>query len=94
MCWRSSRDAAEHDELKRRQDGFLLNFRGATVKIDPLLGGFDMPIIVEFGLAPEAVPRPEAFLISRSDNDHYSIHTCRRLAPVIARSTALAKSTR
>jgi L-ascorbate metabolism protein UlaG (beta-lactamase superfamily) len=62
--------------------GFLLNSRGTTVMIDPLLGGFDMPVIIDFPIAAEAVPRLDAVLVTHSDNDHYSMPTCRQLAPV------------
>ena len=32
--------------------GFLVNSRGTTIMIDPLLGGFDMPIMIEMPLSP------------------------------------------
>jgi L-ascorbate metabolism protein UlaG (beta-lactamase superfamily) len=62
--------------------GFLINARGTTVMIDPLLGGFDMPVMIDFPIAPETVPGLDAVLITHSDNDHYSVTTCRRLAPI------------
>jgi L-ascorbate metabolism protein UlaG (beta-lactamase superfamily) len=62
--------------------GFLLNTRGTTLMIDPLLGGFDMPVMIDFPVAADAVPRLDAVLITHSDNDHYSVPTCRQLAPV------------
>ncbi|HYI59405.1 MAG TPA: MBL fold metallo-hydrolase [Microlunatus sp.] len=64
--------------------GFLLNSRGTTVMIDPLLGGFDMPVMIDFPIQAGAVPRLDAVLITHSDNDHYSVPTCRQLAPVTA----------
>lgn len=65
--------------------GFLVNARGTTVMIDPLLGGFDMPVLIEFPIAAPAVPRLDAVLVTHSDNDHYSVPTCRELAPVTGR---------
>lgn len=62
--------------------GFLMNSRGTTVMIDPLLGDFDMPVLIDFPIAADAVPHLDAVLITHSDNDHYSVPTCRRLAPV------------
>jgi L-ascorbate metabolism protein UlaG (beta-lactamase superfamily) len=62
--------------------GFLLNSRDTTVMIDPLLGGFDMPVLIDFPIATEAVPRLDAVLVTHSDNDHYSVPTCRQLAPI------------
>lgn len=62
--------------------GFLINSRGTTIMIDPLLKGFDMPIMIDFPIATEDVPRLSAVLVTHSDNDHYSIPTNRDLAAV------------
>ena len=62
--------------------GFLINSRGTTVMVDPLLGGFDMPVLIEFPIASAEVPRLDAVLVTHSDNDHYSVPTCRELAGV------------
>src|SRR3954468_24730798 len=64
--------------------GFLINARGTTVMIDPLLGGFDMRVMIDFPIAPSDVPRLDAILVPHSDNDHYSVPTCRDLAEVSA----------
>ena len=56
--------------------GFFINSRGTTLMIDPLLGGFDMPIMIEFPIKTSEVPRLDAVLITHSDNDHYSVPTC------------------
>src|SRR3954451_22424542 len=66
--------------------GFLINSRGTTLMVDPLLGGFDMPVMIDFPIAPDEVPRLDAVLVTHSDNDHYSVPTCRRLAPLTATS--------
>ena len=62
--------------------GFLLTSRGTSLMIDPLLGGFDMPVLIDFPIAAAAVPRLDAVLVTHSDNDHFSRPTCRELAPV------------
>jgi hypothetical protein len=62
--------------------GFLINSRGTTLMVDPLLGGFDMPMMIEFPIAAADVPKLDAVLITHSDNDHYSVPTCRDLARV------------
>jgi L-ascorbate metabolism protein UlaG (beta-lactamase superfamily) len=62
--------------------GFLINSRGTTIMVDPLLGGFDMPVMIEMPIAAEDVPRLDAILVTHSDNDHYSVPTCRDLAGV------------
>ncbi len=62
--------------------GFFINSRGTTLMIDPLLEGFDMPIMIDMPILPKEVPHLDAVLITHSDTDHYSIVTCRDLKPV------------
>jgi glyoxylase-like metal-dependent hydrolase (beta-lactamase superfamily II) len=62
--------------------GFLINSRGTTLMVDPLLEGFDMPIMIDMPIAAKDVPELDAILVTHSDNDHYSVPTCRVLAPV------------
>ncbi len=62
--------------------GFLINNRGTTLMLDPLLEGFDMPLLIEMPIAPKEVPHLDAILVTHSDNDHYSIPTCRDLSSV------------
>jgi L-ascorbate metabolism protein UlaG (beta-lactamase superfamily) len=73
-----------HDTVLRwlGMAGFPINSRGTTMMIDPLLGGFDMPVMIEFPITAADVPRLDAVLVTHSDNDHYSIPTCRDLAGV------------
>lgn len=53
--------------------------------IDPVLSGFDMPLLIDMPLAASQVPGLEAVLLTHCDNDHYSRSTCRDLAPVASR---------
>ena len=62
--------------------GFLINSRGTTLMVDPLLGGFDMPLLIDFPIAAADVPRLDAVLVTHSDNDHFSVPTCRELTRV------------
>jgi L-ascorbate metabolism protein UlaG (beta-lactamase superfamily) len=55
--------------------GFFVNSRGTTFMIDPLLEGFDMPILIDFPIEPKAVPRLDAVLVTHADNDHFSVPT-------------------
>ena len=62
--------------------GVLINSRGTTIMIDPVLRGFDMPILIDMPIMAHAVPRLDAVLVTHSDNDHYSVPTCRDLSAV------------
>ncbi|MEQ1587082.1 MAG: MBL fold metallo-hydrolase [Cyclobacteriaceae bacterium] len=62
--------------------GFLINSRGTTIMVDPLLKDFDMPVMIDFPIKPVDVPKLDAILVTHSDNDHYSIPTNRDLKPV------------
>ena len=50
--------------------------------IDPLLGGFDMPITIEMRLAATDVRRVDRFLVTHSDSEHFRVPTCRDRAAV------------
>jgi hypothetical protein len=56
--------------------GFLVNSRGTTIVIDPVLGGFDMPVMIDMPVAAADIPHLDAVLVTHSDNDHYSVPTC------------------
>jgi L-ascorbate metabolism protein UlaG (beta-lactamase superfamily) len=62
--------------------GFLINSRGTTMMVDPLLKGFDMPVMIDFPIKTEDVPRLDAVLVTHGDNDHYSVPTNKDLKPV------------
>jgi L-ascorbate metabolism protein UlaG (beta-lactamase superfamily) len=62
--------------------GFFINSRGTTLMVDPLLEGFDMPLLIDFPIATKDVPRLDAVLVTHADNDHYSVPTNRGLNSV------------
>jgi L-ascorbate metabolism protein UlaG (beta-lactamase superfamily) len=62
--------------------GFLVNSRGTTFMIDPLLEGYDMPLLMKFPILTKEVPHLDAVFATHSDNDHYSVETFKDLAPV------------
>ncbi|WP_298613004.1 MBL fold metallo-hydrolase [uncultured Odoribacter sp.] len=61
--------------------GFLVNSRGTCLMVDPMLKGFDMPVLIESPILPKDVPHLDAVLVTHCDNDHYSIPTCTEMAP-------------
>ena len=62
--------------------GFLLNALGTCIMVDPVLEGFDMPVVFEAPIAPTDVPALDAILITHIDNDHFSRPTCRDVSSV------------
>lgn len=52
--------------------GAMINSRGTIIFIDPLLKGFDMPILTEAPIFPKEVGHVDAVLITHCDNDHFS----------------------
>ena len=56
--------------------GILLNSRGTTPMVDPLLQDFDMPLLIQPPILPRQVPQLDALLITHIDNDHFSRSGC------------------
>ncbi len=63
--------------------GFLVNSRGTNFMVDPLLEGYDLPLLMEFPIKPKAVPNLDAVFVTHSDNDHYSVETCKDMSAVV-----------
>lgn len=55
--------------------GFLINSRGTTFMVDPLLEGFDMPLLIDFPILAKNVPHLDAVFVTHADNDHFSVPT-------------------
>jgi Predicted Zn-dependent hydrolases of the beta-lactamase fold len=62
--------------------GAFINSRGTNIMIDPLLKGFDMPLLIDMPIEPSNIPNLDAILITHSDNDHFSRVTCKEVEPV------------
>lgn len=62
--------------------GFFINSRGTCIMIDPMLKGFDMPVLFQPPITPEEVPHLDAVLVTHCDNDHYSIPSCVGLSSI------------
>lgn len=54
----------------------LINSHGTNIMIDPLLEGFDMPLLIEMPILPQEIPTLDALLVTHYDNDHFSRMTC------------------
>ena len=55
--------------------GFLINCRGTTFMVDPLLEGFDMQLLIKFPILAKDIPHLDAVFVTHADNDHFSIPT-------------------
>lgn len=63
--------------------GAMINSQGTVLMIDPLLKGFDMPLLMDrMPILPEEVPFLDGVLITHIDNDHYSRPTCQDIKDV------------
>ena len=73
----------DHTELRwLGGGGIMLNCRGTVLMIDPVLEGFDMPLLFEPPITAPQVPRLDGVLITHIDNDHFSVPTCQHLREV------------
>lgn len=62
--------------------GAFICCHGTNIMIDPVLEGFDMPLLREAPITPGEVPGLDAVLITHVDNDHFNRPTCLDLAAV------------
>ena len=42
-----------------------------------------MPLLMEFPIKPKSVPKLDAVFATHSDNDHYSVATCKDMSPIV-----------
>lgn len=59
--------------------GLLINSRGFCVLVDPVLEGFDLPLLIDMPIETVQVPKLDSLLITHSDNDHFSRDTLTKL---------------
>lgn len=60
----------------------MINSHGTNIMIDPLLEGFDMPLLIDMPILPADIPSLDALLVTHIDNDHFSRPTCLDLLEV------------
>lgn len=75
--------AIAHTEIRwLGSAGVMINTHGTNIMIDPLLEGFDMPVLFDSPILPAEVPSLDAILVTHIDNDHFSRLTCQDLKGV------------
>lgn len=80
---REAFERIDHTEIRWLGNaGALINSRGTTIMTDPVLSGFDMPLLIEMPIAEARVPHLDGILLTHCDNDHYSRSTCKALKEV------------
>ncbi|MCD7840504.1 MAG: MBL fold metallo-hydrolase [Erysipelotrichaceae bacterium] len=73
----------DHTEIRwLGSASMMINSRGTNIMIDPLLEGFDMPLLIDMPILPKDVPTLDGLLITHIDNDHFSRMTCTDLKHV------------
>ena len=73
----------DHSEIRWMGNaGMMINSRGTNIMIDPLLEGFDMPLLIDMPILPKDIPSLDALLITHIDNDHFSKSTCKDVLAV------------
>ncbi len=60
----------------------FINSRGTNIMVDPLLEGFDMPLLFEMPIMTNDIPNLDAICLTHIDNDHYSRDTCKAVKNV------------
>ena len=69
-------DRINHTEIRWLSGGgVMINSRGTIIMLDPVLEGFDMPLIYDPPLAPAEVKRIDGYCVTHIDSDHFSIPT-------------------
>lgn len=73
----------DHTEIRWMGNAsMMINSRGTNIMIDPLLEGFDMPLLIEMPILTKDIPSLDALRITHIDNDHYSRPTCKDVLEV------------
>lgn len=57
--------------------GLMIHSHQTNIMIDPVLKGFDLPLLYEIPIKTDDIPYLDAVLITHIDNDHFSRETCR-----------------
>ncbi|WP_161979920.1 MBL fold metallo-hydrolase [Streptococcus sp. S784/96/1] len=75
--------AISHTEIRWLGNAsILINSRGHIILIDPILDGFDMPLLIDMPIESTAIPKVDSLLISHIDGDHLSFETLANIKTV------------
>ena len=62
----------DHTEIRWLGNAsIMINSHGTNIMIDPLLEGFDMPLLIDMPILPQDIPTLDALLVTHIDNDHF-----------------------
>ena len=62
--------------------GIMIHSQQTNIMIDPVLEGFDIPLLYQVPILPQDVEKLDGVLITHIDNDHFSRQTCHHLKDV------------
>lgn len=62
--------------------GIMIHSHDTNIMIDPVLEGFDIPLLYEVPILSQDVPNLDAVMITHIDNDHFSRPTCLHIKDV------------
>lgn len=73
----------DHTEIRWLGNAsILINSRGKILLIDPILDGFDMPLLIDMPMDSKDIPKVDGLLISHIDGDHLSYATLEKIKDV------------
>lgn len=73
----------DHTEIRWLTGGAaMINARGTIIMIDPVLEGFDMPLVYNPPISVQDVPGIDGLLVTHIDNDHFSRMTIKDMLSV------------
>lgn len=62
--------------------GIMIHSHGTDIMIDPVLEGFDLPLLYEVPIQSKDVKKLDGVFITHIDNDHFSRLTCQHVSDV------------
>ena len=62
--------------------GIMVHSHQTNIMIDPVLEGFDIPLLYQVPILPQDVEKLDGILLTHIDNDHFSRPTCHHLKDV------------